>query len=214
MSQLRNPFWDAEPSWSGEDRPGLRFSRIEVLHLVAAVTVLTAAFAIFRADGWLPSGIQVLASFVAVGSGFVLHELAHKAVAQRYGHWAEFRAQPFGLLIGLFLALFAKVLFAAPGAVYIRGQVTYRENGLISLVGPGVNMLLAAVAFPFTLAVNGEAPLTIIMEEVARVNALLALFNLIPLGPFDGKKVWMWSKPAYVAAVLVALGLFVAVLFQ
>src|SRR5687768_5892489 len=142
-----NPFY--EPL-DHRGPPRIAFSRTELLHLTLAVVALTLAFSIVlgRQDaGQLPrlDLPTVLTAFLAVGTGFVLHELAHKVVAQRYGHWAEFRAQFGGLGITVLVAAFTKFLFAAPGAVLIQGRVTPRENGLIRLVGPGMNLLIAAI---------------------------------------------------------------------
>lgn len=212
-----NPFhWEADLHHDG--RPRIAFSRTEVLHLTASVLALTAAFALFEGRGLqafsnLPAlAINALASLLAVGSGFVLHELAHKVLAQRYGHWAEFRAHFPGLLITILMALFAPVIFAAPGAVMIQGRVTPRENGLISLAGPATNIAIALVAWPFAWSVNADSLVPAIASRVALINAFLCLFNLVPLGPLDGRKVWRWSKLAYTASVLVAVGVFVAVL--
>jgi Zn-dependent protease len=153
--------------------------------------------------------MDLLASFLAVGSGFVLHELAHKVVAQRYGHWAEFRAQFTNLVLSLLLAAGTGFLFAAPGAVIIQGSVTRRENGLISLVGPGMNFLIAAATFPFTQVVDPSRPLPHTMAIVAIANAFLCLFNLLPFGPLDGRKVLRWNAFAYTAALLLAIGFIV-----
>ena len=41
-----------------------------------------------------------------------------------------------------------------------------------------------------------------------RINALLAIFNMIPVMPFDGAKVIAWSKPVFYITVIIALLLF------
>ncbi len=195
----------------------LRFSRTEVLHLAMAVTFLTVAFTfvLSREDSLSPEAalrrLQApwqlyLASFFAVSTGFVLHELGHKALAQRFGHWAEFRGEFKGLLVSLAIALGLGFLFAAPGAVMINGRVTPRENGLISLMGPGVNFVIALLAVPFTFATDPDAFLPFTMEVMAFVNSILAVFNLIPVGNLDGRKIWHWNKAVYIAAMAIALG--------
>jgi Zn-dependent protease len=204
------------PFYAGDDlhhagTPRVSFSGTEVLHLSASVVVLTVSFALFM-DGtgfrvWEVHPMTLLAAFLAVGSGFVLHELAHKVVAQRYGHWAEFRAQFMGLGLTVLLAIFGPILFAAPGAVLIQGRVTPRESGLISLVGPGTNFVLALVAYPFAWAVNADAVRPRIGFIVTSINAALCLFNLLPFGPFDGRKVLRWSKVGYAVSLVLAVTL-------
>jgi Zn-dependent protease len=209
-----NPFYQEPLQHPGP--PRIAFSRTELLHLAVAVTALTFAFSIVlghQALGEVPrvSPRTVLTAFLAVGTGFVLHELAHKVLAQRYGHWAEFRAQFGGLGLTVLVAAFTKFLFAAPGAVLIQGRVTPRENGLISLVGPGMNLAIAAACWPLAWSTNVDTLRATLFGGIAQVNAVLCLFNLVPLGPLDGRKVLAWSKVAYLGALAVAIGTFVLV---
>ncbi len=219
-----NP-WGPEPM-EHEGRPRITFSGREVLHLVVAVVVLTLCFTLAREQRafprWLsPNPIDLAASAIAVSTGFVLHELMHKIVAQRYGHWAEFRAQfgsllgSLGVVVGTLLAG-TPVLVAAPGAVWIQGAVTPRQNGIISLVGPATNIVLAAIAWPFTWATDLDAPLPHIMLVVAFVNAGLAIFNLIPMRLFgnelDGRKVLRWNPAVYILCMAAAVAIFVCIL--
>ena len=201
--------------------PRVSFSRLELLHLGGAVVILSYAFAIILSDrrslpaALVPEPMAILSAFLAVASGFVLHELAHKVVAQRYGHWAEFRAQFGALGLSVVLAAFFGFLVAAPGAVMIQGRVTPRENGLISLVGPGTNFVVGLLFLPFfAFQVNQDSTADHLFATVTFVNALLAVFNLIPLGPFDGRKVWRWSPAVYIVSLLLCLGLFVFALQQ
>ena len=220
-----NPFLDDGAPLHHAGPPRLAFSRTELVHLGGALAALTIAFSFVLpprpeslASALAP--VRLLIAFVAVATGFVLHEMAHKVLAQRYGHWAEFRAQFGGLAITVALAAFARLLFAAPGAVLIQGRVTPRENGLISLVGPATNFVIAGLALGGyalglasspTWGVNADALAPRLLTGVAQVNAILALFNLIPLGPLDGRKVWRWSKWAWGGAALAGAGLYAAI---
>src|SRR5437762_2913090 len=118
-------------------RRGLRFSPEEYKHIALAVGALIAAFTIsfLSPFGGGASVITervitqvLLGATVAVLTGFLLHELMHKAVAQRYGAWAEFRSSRTGLLFALFTAVIG-IVFAAPGAVYIAGPLSREQNG-------------------------------------------------------------------------------------
>lgn len=222
-----NPFYDEPLHHAGP--PRIAFSRIELLHIAGALAILTVAFAFIldprpRPQDVLlrPDGLVWATSFVGMATGFVLHELAHKVLAQRYGHWAEFRATFSFLGLTLAAAAFLRVVFAAPGAVLIQGRVTPRENGLISLVGPGVNVAIAATTFGIymlalqaspTWGIDGRDVAPFMLAGVAQVNAALGIFNLIPVGPLDGRKVLHWNKAVYAAAALVAVALLVATIF-
>lgn len=208
---------------NGPRRTGFHTSGTEILHLIVAVIVLTVAFGFFlggiglsdeglarRSDALVSGGTLVelfIIAFVAIGSGFILHELMHKFVAQYYGHWAEFRAQLLGLLIPIPLVLFLGFIFAAPGAVVISGFVRKHENGIISAAGPGTNIVIALIALPFQLGAGTVDTLGFRIAEVALIaNGFLAVFNLLPFGPLDGKKVLAWNKPVYFG--LLAAGLY------
>ena len=224
-----NPFYEEDLHHAGP--PRLAFSRTELLHLAIAAVALTFGFALISAErseawgGYMPilTWDIVLIAFVGVGTGFVLHELAHKVLAQRYGHWAEFRAQFTGLGLTVLIAAMTRFLFAAPGAVLIQGRVTLRENGLISLAGPGTNFVIAGLALGGYFAglassdswgADANEFLPSLLFGVAKINAILALFNLIPLGPLDGRKVVRWSPLVYALALGLAIFLFILVNFR
>jgi Zn-dependent protease len=168
-----------------------------------------------------PSGIGPLAGSIGVppfllgfliaagtlGPGFVLHELSHKFVAQRYGYWAEFRMWPYGLLL-VFLGALIGFFFAAPGATYISGSsITEKENGVISLAGPMTNVALALLFLPFlifgALSSSLYGAISLAVGGLGlQINLVLAAFNMIPIFPLDGSKVFRWSKVLWVSAFL------------
>jgi Zn-dependent protease len=147
--------------------------------------------------------------------GFVLHELAHKAVANRLGAEAFFKLWPYGVVFGLMLALISSWKFLAPGAVVVYGHKfgrwKYRldrvfttphgaalstgEMGLISVAGPIVNIILA---FVFMSSQN------IIFQQIAYINAFLAVFNLLPIPPLDGSKVFLWNAVIWLFVLILA----------
>jgi Zn-dependent protease len=200
----------------------------EAFDLAVAWVALGVAFTVFLrrevADalfvglaGDLPTGLLAVAgrafllSMVTVGVGFLLHELAHKVVAIRFGQRAQFRAD-YGMLLLAIAGAFVGFLFAAPGAVYHRGRITARQNGLIALAGPVTNLGLALVFAPLVIF-----QLPGFLGEVGAlgvgINLLLAGFNMIPFGPLDGRSVLRWSKIVFVltfvpSAALAVFGLF------
>lgn len=196
---------------------GYEFSPTEVRDLLVAWLALGVAFAIFFAGGGpqtialvgLPLVVLLVVSLLTAGVAFLLHEVAHKIVAVRYDQIAEFRADYSMLGLAVVSAL-AGFLFAAPGAVYHRGRITPRENGLIALAGPAVNALLA-VGFLGVSALAGDS-LAALGELGFIVNILLAGFNMLPFGPLDGRTVLDWSLPVFAVAFALTAGVAAVVL--
>jgi len=140
-------------------------------------------------------------SLLTVGVAFVLHELAHKFSAMRYGYWAEFQKDNQMLLVAVLMAALVGIVFAAPGATYIYGNATRTENGRISAAGPVTNLLLC---IPFAaLWLLGGGLLAVVGLVGLRVNAMIATFNMLPISVLDGRKVLAW-KPAVFAVLMVA----------
>jgi len=177
------------------------FGRQELIQIFISVAVLTAAFTIVLMGSvpwYFAFGVAATVSL----TGFLLHELGHKFIAQRYGAWAEYRMYPTGLLMALILA-FLGWLFAAPGAVYIQGRISKKQNGLISLAGPATNIIFGTAFIILWLAFPSEGMWSSAFNWIGVLSLFLAGFNLIPLGPLDGKKVFAWSPAAWVLAVIV-----------
>jgi len=133
---------------------------------------------------------------LGVGTGFILHELAHKYVAIHYGAKAEFRLWTTGLALAIILPVITlgRFLFAAPGAVYIFDHNTsVKQNGVISLAGPLTNIVLGVVFLVFALSIDQTAFFGTLFSSVASINFFLAFFNLIPIYPLDGSKVFAWN---------------------
>ena len=147
----------------------------------------------------------MLFSAITVGMAFLLHEIGHKIAAQRYGCFAEFRAQNSMLFFALVMALLRfPIIIFAPGAVMIAGPVGKRRSGIISAAGPGVNFGLAIIFLMLAFAFP-ESALSQLFMIGHGVNTWIGLFNLIPAGMFDGKKIMRWNKGIYYS--ILGLGL-------
>jgi Zn-dependent protease len=181
---------------------------------------LGVSFAFFLAlSGFTISGLstqsaqdlvfELTVPLLVVGSGFVLHELLHKFTAQHYGFWSEFRASYTTLALSILLAYVARIVLAAPGATMIYGPgITKRQNGIISAAGPLLNLGLAGLYLLLT-------PLGGLLGSIGvygfAINIWLSAFNLLPIGPLDGRKVLNWGILQYIAiaALPFALAVFV-----
>ncbi len=179
-----------------------KFSKEEIEDLLVAWAVISLSFTFALMGGVFRIERSFLKIFffslITVGLGFLLHEISHKLVAQRYGFWAEFRRFDLGLIFALLFSFFGTI-FAAPGAVMIFAPFsTKEENGKISLAGPLANLILA-ILFLFLSKIH---PL---FYFGAKINASLAFFNLLPFPPLDGFKVISWSPFYWGLALLFSL---------
>jgi Zn-dependent protease len=182
----------------------------EVLDLLIAWLAVSFAFylALFRPDLSYASFYYILPELivvlVVVGSSFVLHELLHKFTAQRFGFWSEFRASYTMLALSIVFAAVAHIVFAAPGATMIYGpSITKRQNGIISAAGPLMNLALGGLFLLLYLLSPLGGVLSFLGWLGLAINVWFSAFNLLPIGPLDGRKVLDWGIPQYVAIATV-----------
>lgn len=189
----------------------IKTSKTEIIDITKSWLVLSVAFAFVFSGISILSGdfslsrlfsptflVIILISLFTAGLGFLLHELAHKFVAQRYGCTAEFRSFDQMLYLALLLSVLVGFIFAAPGAVMISGMLTRKENGIISAAGPLTNYVLAMIFFALAFFV----PTLGFLSVGFQINLWLGLFNMIPFGNFDGIKIFHWNKGIWLAMVL------------
>lgn len=181
---------------------GIATSETELRDIIKAWIAVSIAFAIVLSNALSDFYAKFVLAALTVGIGFLLHEMGHKVVAQRYGCFAEFRSFDNMLLLAIAMSFFG-FIFAAPGAVMISGRVNSRKNGIISAAGPVVNLVLASF-FIFLYFVPLASMLKPISFYGFVINSWLALFNMIPFWLFDGYKILKWSKLAYGGIVAVA----------
>ncbi|MHB8352614.1 MAG: metalloprotease, partial [Thermoplasmata archaeon] len=62
----------------------------------------------------------------------------------------------------------------------------------------------AGIALTVTHLLSGIAPYIVLLGFF---NGWFAAFNLVPLGPLDGRKVLAWNAPVWAAAFIVAAAL-------
>ena len=136
----------------------------------------------------------------------VFHEVAHGLVARRLGdRTAESKGRlslnpikhvdPFGtVILPMLLAISHAPIFgwAKPVPVnYSRLNSPRRDMVLVALAGPGMNLILALVGTAI-LAATVEAKTGVGAFIAANalnfvlINIFLAIFNLLPVPPFDG----------------------------
>jgi len=184
-----------------------QISHREAMDVFIAWVVLSFGFSIMFARVYTASYPLILVgSFVTAGTGFVIHEMAHKFTAIHYGYWAEFVKDTRMLILSVVTAIFG-FMIAAPGATQIYGMAMARDTlGRIAAAGPVSNIILA---LPFALLAL-IMPGFLIWKMGFQINAMLALFNMIPVFVLDGKKVWDWDHTAFGVIAGIAGLLFLA----
>jgi Zn-dependent protease len=168
-----------------------RFSAKELEHIaIATLLVVGVGLSLEFQSGVSLEYLPLTLSAIAFTASFLIHEIAHKIVAQKYGLWAEFRLTPMGAVITA-ISIPLPFKFISPGAVMVAGATDQKTMGKTAIAGPATNIVLATI-----LAVTSVASPSIALSlaTIAWFNAWIATFNLIPFGIFDGLKVFNWDK--------------------
>jgi Zn-dependent protease len=182
----------------------LRFSKVEILHLLIATALVTAVgLSLYRFQfRW-----DFLAIFI---SAFIIHELGHKFLAQFYRAWAEFRVLFYGAVVTAISALpFFPFKFIAPGAVMISGNLSEARNGKVSLIGPLTNLAMGTGFLCVYLVLAALDSVMPILLVGVRFNGFIGFFNMIPFMGLDGQKIFGWNKIVWVLTMAGAIGLFI-----
>jgi len=187
----------------------------EIYHLIIGAAAVMAVGLSLRGQGFNWMKFIIRSPIVAFSSAllftiiFISHELAHKASAKHFGLWAEFRLNIIGVSLTI-LSIFSPLKIVAPGTMVVAGVADKKVIGKIAFAGPLTNIVLA---FLFYLA--SFHPLCSSREIAlgALLSIWIALLNLIPIGMFDGAKIFWWNKMVWAASFCISLILLVLFLF-
>ena len=111
------------------------------------------------------------------------------------------------------ISSFFGFVFAAPGAVYTYAgpYLDEKTNGIISIAGPVVNIILALIFLVIAVAIYPQAFYDSTMQFLFIVcslgystNSYLAVFNLIPIWNLDGSKVLNWNIGIWIVTIAIA----------
>jgi len=173
---------------------------------------------------------QIATWLIPLIIAIVFHEVSHGLVARRLGDpTAAERGRltfnpirhvdPFGtVILPLILALSHAPIFgwAKPVPVnYRRLRHPRRDMVLVALAGPGMNLLLAIVgalvlAATLSFSSNPDSLGTTFLAGNALnfvlINLFLAVFNLLPIPPFDGGHVVQGLLPPPLAQSFARIG--------
>ena len=204
-----------------------QFSAGELRSIIIAWVVLSLALSITAVEGLTQksSDIEyVIAAFIATFTGFVLHEMGHKFAAIRRGYVAHFQVWIWGIALTLITAVVfqGSFLFGAPGAVYIAPSVAAsaygyystrssdpkRDNTIISAAGPLVNLAFAVFFLLILLFTPFNSFPTLVALRGFELNVGLGSFNMLPVSPIDGYKIFKGNILIGLAIALPLWGLF------
>lgn len=138
---------------------------------------------------------ETLLEAALIAFSVLVHELAHRNVARRYGCYSKYVIDPVGLTLTL-VSTVSTFKIIVPGYVLVSCAdywSVYAGNGRRALLastaaGPFSNILLG-LAFHTLSAFTTNPLLSSVLSRTASLNGWLAFFNLLPLGPLDGAKI-------------------------
>lgn len=178
-----------------------------VINTVLAIIILMGLFSMSSAE-WLYLLLTLPAVIIAV----TFHEFAHAFAADRLGdttprNQGRLTLNPLSHLdpFGFLLMMFAHIGWGKPVQINPNNFNSNKSRGfceaMVSLAGPLMNFVLAVVSCVAYLLIIGLAADSFVSSSVGNiilyllsilitVNIGLGVFNLIPLPPLDGEKIF------------------------
>jgi Zn-dependent protease len=209
-------FWDAIPEISPLKpcrritMQGWKIGRLFGIDLYVHWTFLLL-LALYGFQGYQVGGINAAAYsaglITAMFGCVVLHELGHSLTARRFGiETREITLSPIGGVAAL-----------------ERIPRRPREEFLITIAGPAVNVVIAGVLYgllslvdPRTITSPSMSVAYRFLSELMVINVVLAIFNMLPAFPMDGGRILratlaVWLEYCTATKIAVRVGQVVAV---
>ena len=107
----------------------------------------------------------------------LIHELGHVLVARILGNkLLKFKIMPLGF------SIFLKTNIEDYNKKINKGNMYVLKNLIIAIAGPITNIIIFIIVFFLPIEL-------MLKEKIIYINALIAIFNLIPMYPLDGSKI-------------------------
>ena len=107
----------------------------------------------------------------------LIHELGHVLVARILSNkLLKFKIMPLGF------SIFLQTNIEDYNKKIKKGNMYVLKNLIISIVGPITNIIIFLVTFFLPIEL-------MLKEKIIYINAIIAIFNLIPMYPLDGSKI-------------------------
>ncbi len=156
----------------------------------------------------------------------ILHEIAHGVVAERLGDpTARLRGRltlnPIPHIDPYMTILLPLLLIIAHSPVIIGGAKPVpvdpfnlrdgrRDLAIVSLAGPATNFTIAIGFAAIIHLVPQAGPVNgfvyAVLYQIVELNLLLGIFNLVPIPPLDGSKIFSMLLPERQAASFMSIG--------
>ena len=184
----------------------------KTLYIVAGILVIISLFS-YGTDGI----IDLLLSVPAVLIAITVHEFGHAFAAYKLGDDTPVRQgrlslNPFDHIdpLGIAMLLFAHIGWGKPVEIdprnYNRNISVEKADAIVSFAGPLMNFITAIVFALIYCAIIKFAGMTFLLSNIGVIiisiisyivtmNIGLGVFNLIPLPPLDGSKIFLPILP-------------------
>jgi Zn-dependent protease len=181
-----------------------RLTKIEIISYALALLILTLAFGYAKSQS-INEILLVLPTILATSIvvGFVKSFL-EEIVARKLGVWTEHRLWYFGLAAFVLSTLIFRAPFSSPSRnVSYSKEFTKRSLGLASASSVFIGLGFAGIFY--LILVNGFA----LVGSIGIVMSLtIAFFEALPIPPMNGKDIYNWCKPLWIALFEVTFSLY------
>ncbi|MDP7323243.1 MAG: hypothetical protein QF632_00620 [Candidatus Woesearchaeota archaeon] len=184
------------------------FNKEEKKALVITTLVLTFIIAFndgsetFNLSSWIVHFILIA---VGVGLSVIAHETGHRLAAFSAGFRVEYQLWWYGALIGVIFTLVSRgnIWVLIPGSFWAHHSVIHRLGffrygpntlgvSIVALCGPIASIVMATLVKSVELIFfsGGNA----LLNKLFIFNLAFAVWNLLPIPPLDGSKLFFHSR--------------------
>lgn len=189
----------------------------KTLYIILGILILISILTMGQAQM-----LSILLTLPGVIIAISFHEFAHAFAADKLGDdtprmQGRLNLNPLSHIdpVGIVMLIFVHIGWGKPVQInprnFDRKYTMEKGEAIVSLAGPLMNFILAIVFSIIYFAISKFAPITfllsqtgIIIETIIKatviVNVGLGVFNLIPLPPLDGSKIFRTILPYNVKA--------------
>jgi hypothetical protein len=185
----------------------------EILDFIIGLAIIALAWAIpsilFSQFQWIFTPFLMLIVMLS----YVLFILPQKLIARRFGCKSRYVLSKIGMLLTVITAI-SPLRFLSPGMLIVPeiNFLSKKQQGIISFIGPLINLILGLVYLSLGAYFRVTAILDIskLMLNGSFFISQISFLGLLPLGLSRGRKIYSWNKIIYFSMLIVAIGLFAA----